>query len=397
MNQHALGMGAGAGLGSVLGKALGYPGASIRGLLNFGVDPDASAASALPGILSLLGGAGGFMLGGPGTAAIGATAMGGLAQALGETFGDAEPVSGRQLVENTVGADVGDFGGMGVEMLLDPMTYLGAGAGSFLGKHGAKEAAKVMPAAEKAAFQQASKAGAGEALAASEKIAAQAEKAAHVPTLPKPGGLSDVVDDWNRASAAGYSPEATAMAPDVFAMGKSADKIGKSYKQVNPALSSELDLLGYLNPKDGGGTLNAGHLPPWAEQRGGWLMPDKTRMMASRDPGAALGMVSRNPSSLQKIGPRIDPAAGPMGLLSEQPTMGLNLSGNPGLSQAEKYAAMRAEVPGLGGPMGEGAGKAGFAEALGEGSDPLERWLAMQADREAQSGVSWANRKARKR
>jgi hypothetical protein len=352
----------GTGIGAAFGQALGSPGASIRNLLDVvtgGGGDDESVSPwmrALPGLLAVLGGgATAAMGGGIPMAMLAAAGLGGMSQAAGQSLDNPsfDPISGQELAKRTLGSDPGSLGGMGIEMALDPTTYLGGFGGKAL--PGALEARAAESAAARNGVARASQleAHALEATAApaSKAVGTIEQAAAHTPGGGQRNSWDIFMDESNAASKAGYKPEVTAASPDF--LGVDPKKVGKVYKQVNPAIRDDLSLLGYTNPGAGkSGSLNAGQIPDWANSRGGWLMPSKER-----------------------AGPKLDHAAGYEGLMAQKvgPSPALNLGAEDLMSQSQKFDRMRADVPGLGGSNG-------YVPTAQATRDPIEEWLKQMAE-----------------
>jgi hypothetical protein len=382
----------GTGIGAAFGQALGAPGASIRNMIDAatGGTPDGDSAwmRALPGILALLGGGATAAMGGLPLGMLAGAGIGGLGQAVGEatenpTF---DPISGRDLSSKILGSDPGAIGGMGIEMALDPLTFAGGIGGKalpgILEKRTAESAVAGQRAARAAqieggALSGATKAGSGAATAVEDVAKASGstleQAATHSPGQGTRNSWESFLDESNAASKQGYKPEVVSSTPDFLRMDPS--KVGKTYQNVNPALKDELSLLGYANPTGGNSAnLNVGQVPAWAESRGGWLMPSRERMAAQADAGAGASMM-RNEGARARIGPRIDAAAGPEGLMAQSvgPSPSLNLTADDLMTPAEKYLKMRQGVPGL----GELSNRSPLASAIG--GSPVEDWLRRQA------------------
>ena len=379
--------GIGGGLGAALGGMLGAPGASIRSLLDGltggqGGEDGSALMRMLPGLLAAAGGGLAAASGaGIPLAMLAASGLGGLGQAVGEASGDSsfDPISGKDLGAK-FGASLGDAGGMGLEMALDPTTYAGGLGGRAVGTaverraaggaaH-ALEAAAVPSTAVSAAANE-GRAGVGAAKASSVGGSTIEQAASHTPTSGTRNSWEAFMDESSAASKAGYRPDVVSASPD-FLHAADPSKLGKAYKQVNPQMGEELSLMGYANPTGNtSATLNAGQIPAWAESRGGWLMPTKERMAAQADAGAGASML-RNPGAMAKAGPKIDAAAGYEGLMSQKvgPSPSLNPTAEDLMSPAEKFAKMRKGVPGL---EGELRGHSPLASALDETS--VDAWL----------------------
>lgn len=281
------GLAAGAGLGAGLGSVFDSP---RQALTNLAINPFAhsaiaqandepdnwSWASMLPGAAGLIGGIGSAFIPGmaPFAPAIGA-GIAGATQSAADWFDPSTfdaPTTG-QLVK-TLGMDPdslgGEAAGMGIGMLTDPMTYAG-------GFEGALGGAAVGGARDELAERAALLGQTADRVSGLQNLSGMAQDAVDKFEGQSAGpnqGLMRQLQKDQQMSMAGYRPEVMQALDSIDPLAAIKDK---TYKQVDPGLSQDLDVLGLGVPQAGGSALTTGQVPSWAESRGGWLKPTKPR------------------------------------------------------------------------------------------------------------------------
>jgi hypothetical protein len=312
----------GAGLGASAGHALGSIfDAPRQALTNLAINPfahaqiaaangkpdDYSWASMLPGAAGLVAGAGSALIPGmaPFAPAIGA-GVAGLGQMAADYFDPKtfDAPSTGELVK-TLGMDPDSMGGqaagVGIGALTDPLTY----AGGFEGALGGEAVGGARDALAERASQMGQLSDRASGLKDLSGLA-QGAVSNFEGTSQNASLLAQLEKDQTR-SMAGYRPEVMQALDSVNPLAPLKDKL---YKQADPGLAQDLDLLGMGTPQGGGVNLPTGKAPPWAESRGGWLKPTRSRE-------AMLGGAADQLAMPSVLGPNLDRAAGPEGLLQD--------------------------------------------------------------------------------